>query len=61
MSRNNFYKNLLMVLALVCCFTASGYGQTPQAQRRMPMTPLPDVRFPIGKGVVEIPFQVEGG
>ena len=57
--KNNCYI-LLIILSIFAFASISTCGQTPQTQRRMPETKLPDVRFPAGKNVVEVPFEAEG-
>lgn len=61
-----FWKSSFCSLALIISFS-SGLGsgsvsaQTPQPERRTPNMQLPTLRFPAGKNVVEVPFEVEGG
>ena len=48
----------LAIIFAVFCFTAT-YSQTAQPPRRE--IPLPTLRFPADRNVVEVPFEVESG
>jgi len=60
MLTKNPFSNLATILAFLCLVVTNTDGQTPQIQRRMPETKLPDVRFPAGANVIEVPFEAEG-
>ena len=55
MSKSKYFK-LGILLTLFCCIAAETASQNLRRQM-----PLPTMRFPDGKDVVEVPFEVEGG
>lgn len=57
MSKSKFFK--LALLLTLSCFIGDVRIDATQIQRRQ--MPLPTLRFPDGKDVVEVPFEVEGG
>lgn len=59
MLSKNSVCSLAIVLVLFCLISVGVRSQTPQVMRRQ--LPLPTVRFPAGKSVVEVPFEVESG
>ena len=58
LSRSRFYIPALLLIAVISSGT-DALSQAVQSQRRQ--MPLPTLRFPAGKTVVEVPFEVESG
>jgi len=58
--KSKFY-TLAIILSLLDFTGTDVYSQTAQNERRQPDMLLPSVRFPAGKNVVEVPFEVESG
>ena len=56
--RNKFYV-MAIVLAVLASMGTHAHSQTAQNERRE--MSLPTLRFPAGKDVVEVPFEVESG
>jgi len=59
LSRSSFYNLAIIIVALLGLVGTNTYSQIAQDERRE--MPLPTVRFPAGKNVVEVPFEVESG
>src|SRR5205085_11317428 len=60
MSLKNSFLSLAVIISLTLCFNSKVVSaQTPQLERRTPNMPLPELHFPEGKTVVEVPFDVE--
>ncbi len=53
------FRSFTIILAVLCLTAASIHSQTPQPQRRE--IPFPTLRFPAGKSIVELPFEVDSG
>lgn len=51
---------LVIILSIFTFGAVSTSGQTPQIQQRMSETKPPDVRFPAGTNLVEVPFEAVG-
>jgi uncharacterized protein (TIGR02246 family) len=56
--RNRFYVAAI-VFAVLASMGTQAHGQTARNERRE--VPVPTLRFPAGKEVVEVPFEVESG